>query len=482
MDVQGNEDNEGDTFMWNRMIVRKCAVILALASLLGCPKEEEDPLDLTGLWAGTIDSEQRGHGAMEAHLVQTGSELNGTWSSDLSGSTYDMSGSLTGTIDGADLFLDLTPSEARYCGMSATGQVRDGILTLEFVTVDCSETVTGTVVMERQSEDGAAGGSDIAYWEQAFGGSEEDSANAVVATRDGGYAVAGYTESFGAYRKDMYLIKTDAEGAELWRGIYGEEADDWVGALLETSDNGFLLAGGGGQVMDGYDCAYLVRINGGGEIVWTRIIASEADRDVSAYGACHGNDGGYIIAGENGLLMRINDNGEEVWRQEDEGLYYSDVVAVDGGYVLAASSGVRKVDNTGGIVWTTELDRAQSAVIVAPDGGLISQSEYEITKLDRNGYKIWARAYNRIRCIAGTAGEGYVLAGGLGEDNQEAVVLTDSQGYELNVWNLDSTFDEVNRSLHAIASAGGNDYVLAGSIRGDDSQGHDMYLVKVRVE
>ena len=52
----------------------------------------------------------------------------------------------------------------------------------------------------------------ILTWDKTFGGVEADIANSIIQTEDGGYAVAGYTESKGAGRYDVWVIKLDEEG------------------------------------------------------------------------------------------------------------------------------------------------------------------------------------------------------------------------------------------------------------------------------
>jgi hypothetical protein len=65
----------------------------------------------------------------------------------------------------------------------------------------------------------------------------------LVQTSDGGYALAGYTNSSGAGSYDFWLVKTDSAGNALWNKTYGGTNDDEAAALVQTSDGGYALAG-----------------------------------------------------------------------------------------------------------------------------------------------------------------------------------------------------------------------------------------------
>jgi hypothetical protein len=81
-------------------------------------------------------------------------------------------------------------------------------------------------------------------WKKDLGGEKGDIAYSVFPTRDGGYAIAGNTFSFGAGAWDIYILKTDAEGGLLWQKTIGTIKDGEESTTIrETADGGYILAG-----------------------------------------------------------------------------------------------------------------------------------------------------------------------------------------------------------------------------------------------
>lgn len=58
-------------------------------------------------------------------------------------------------------------------------------------------------------------------WTRLYGGSVGQYGYSVATTIDGGYIVAGSTNSFGEGSYDVYLIRTDATGDTLWTSAFG---------------------------------------------------------------------------------------------------------------------------------------------------------------------------------------------------------------------------------------------------------------------
>ncbi len=90
---------------------------------------------------------------------------------------------------------------------------------------------------------------DILEWSRTFGGTEDDRANDIIATSDGGFAVLGYANSAdgdastNAGAQDFWLIKLDASGNLIWQKSFGYAGNDYGNTLIETNDNGYLITG-----------------------------------------------------------------------------------------------------------------------------------------------------------------------------------------------------------------------------------------------
>ena len=80
-------------------------------------------------------------------------------------------------------------------------------------------------------------------WTRTFGGSSADGAQAMQQTSDGGFILAGYTFSFGSSYANAYLVRTDAAGNLVWSNAYGGAGWEYLFAVAETADGGFVAAG-----------------------------------------------------------------------------------------------------------------------------------------------------------------------------------------------------------------------------------------------
>ena len=80
-------------------------------------------------------------------------------------------------------------------------------------------------------------------WEKTYGGGGTDQGRSVQQTTDGGYIIAGWTNSIGAGNYDVYIIKTDNIGNQVWAKAFGGIGSDMAHKIKQTSDGGYIIVG-----------------------------------------------------------------------------------------------------------------------------------------------------------------------------------------------------------------------------------------------
>ena len=388
---------------------------------------------------------------------------------------------------------------------------------------------------------------DVKTWGKVYGGAGWDVARSVVEASDGGYAIAGYTNSFGAGGYDFWLIKANVDGDIEWNMLYGGMGNDAVFSLISTSDGGYALAGttesfGAG----GYDF-WLIKVNAGGGVEWDMTYG-----DVGNEVACsvvEVSGGGYAIAGVCNYtepvlgyyydyapdlsgdfwLVKTDSFGNLEWN-----MTYGDarheranslVATSDGGYALAgytATSGgssdfwLVKTDDFGSMEWnqtySNEIDskiygeihwNAACSLVVTSDGYAIAgytapflyyNGVCWLVKTDELGNMEWNQTYDDgwggVACsLVVTSDGGYALAGIWNfadyidlENNNEVVksghfLLIKTDEFGTTLWNrtyggglIDCAYSVVN------ASDGG--YVIAGVTGSFGTGNGDFWLIK----
>ena len=103
-------------------------------------------------------------------------------------------------------------------------------------------------------------------WAKTYGGTNSDYAFYVHQTSDGGYIVAGRTQSFGAGGYDLFLIKTDANGNVIWAKTYGGTSWDNASSVQQTSDGGYIVAGYTGSFGAGNGDIFLIKTDTNGNM------------------------------------------------------------------------------------------------------------------------------------------------------------------------------------------------------------------------
>lgn len=202
-------------------------------------------------------------------------------------------------------------------------------------------------------------------WNKTFGGTSDDYAYSIVQTNDGGYALAGFTASFGAGNRDLWLVKVDADGNPQWNKTYGGADYDGAYSLIQTSDGGYALAGITFSFGAGSDDFYLVKTDANGNIQWNKTYGgTNADY---VYSVTQTSENGYAIAGStmsfgagsyDFWLVKTDSDGQALWNRTYGGANVDSarslILTIDNGYALVGNT---KSQGAGGIdFWLVKTD------------------------------------------------------------------------------------------------------------------------------
>lgn len=210
-------------------------------------------------------------------------------------------------------------------------------------------------------------------WDRTFGGfvsSAGDGGWSVEQTTDGGYIAVGYTQSSGSGRKDLWLIKTDALGGLIWEKSYGGPEDDVGMSVLQSRDGGYIVAGRTASYGGGGDDIWLLKTDSLGGEIWNETYGGRGD---DAGFQVVEEDDGYALVGRTDsgeadkrvLLIRVDQEGAVLWEKTYPGGSVASLQPTyDGGYIMAGrvdsdegkkDALVIKVDSGGAEQWSLRL-------------------------------------------------------------------------------------------------------------------------------
>lgn len=358
-----------------------------------------------------------------------------------------------------------------------------------------------------------------------YGGQGDEQANCVIQTSDGGYALAGWTDSYGNGYYNFWLVKTDSLGNQQWAQTYGNSGDSEASSIVQTSDGGYAIGGFTNSTGNGIYSFWLIKTDAKGNEQWSQTYGASGDNE--AYSMIQTSDGGYALAGytttlgsggRQMLLVKTDANGNMVWSQTYGGggdsEAYSVIQTSDGGYALAGytdSTGAGgydlylvKVNGTGAIEWSQTFGGAGDdyaySIVQSSDGGYTlagsmysfsdGYSNFWLVKTDSNGQMMWNQTYDggsdsEASSIIQTYNEGsgtavnggYVIAGSIDSSSGEAywLVKTDSSGTAQ--WNQTFSNSGDNYANSLIQTSDGG-YAVAGYTDATGAGGYDFYLIK----
>jgi len=258
-------------------------------------------------------------------------------------------------------------------------------------------------------------------WQKTYGGYHDDNARSIQQTTDGGYVVIGHTLSFGAIGWDSWVLKLDESGDVTWQKTFGVSYSyyDLSYSIQQTTDGGYVVAG----ISESSDApdrdSWVLKLDESGDVTWQKTYGgyhSEYARSIQQT-----TDGGYVVAGviphnypvnNDFWVLKLDESGGITWQKAYGGNYsesaYSIQQTTDGGYVVAGSTStfgaggntdfwVLKLDGSGDVTWQKTYGDYHSeyahSIQQTTDGGYVVAGftigtvnpDLLVLKLDTNG-------------------------------------------------------------------------------------------------
>ncbi len=358
-----------------------------------------------------------------------------------------------------------------------------------------------------------------ADWPVIFGGSDYDEATAVIQTTDNYFVVCGYTMSFGAGSGDFYVAKLNQAGDQVWVDTYWGSDGEYAEDIIETDDGGYAVIGYTGTYGAGNQDVWLVKLSISGELEWSRTYGG--DHYEQGFSLKQTSDGGYIIGGttmtfgtglENFYLIKTDSSGTEEWSSwfgggnNDYGRAVLETV--DGGFLLVggtASFGVTyggawmvKTDSEGAEEWTQLISGSSwdcfTDVQQTSDNGFILGGftysygagirDFYLVKTDETGNLTWQNTFGGAGSddafsIDTTNDGGYLIAGETGSYGNGNflgyLVKTDSLGNQVWANTYGSSENDGFRDVKQLAD---NSIIIAGYTKNNSSGFKDFWIVR----
>jgi uncharacterized delta-60 repeat protein len=310
-------------------------------------------------------------------------------------------------------------------------------------------------------------------WARTFGGTSWDQGSSIIQTSDGGYAIAGYTASFGTGNWDCFILKLTTSGALEWARTFGGTGADFAFSIAQTTDGGYAVAGHTTSFGAGVNDCLVFKLSSSGGLEWARAFGGTSSDN--AFCIVQTSDGGYAVAGYTDsfgagnydfLVLKLASSGALAWARRFGGTYTDDeafsiVQTSDGGYAVAGYTDsfgagnydflVLKLASSGDLDWAKTFGGANGdyawSIVQTSDSGYgvagytysfgAGEWDFLILKLTSSGDLDWARTFggtyhDEAQSIVQTTDGGYAVAGrteSFGAGNFDFLVLRlDSAG------------------------------------------------------
>jgi len=247
-------------------------------------------------------------------------------------------------------------------------------------------------------------------WNKRYGSvGLDDTGYFVQQTSDNGYIFTGITKSYGAGDWDVWLVKTDGNGDEQWNNTFGGVLTDGGFVVRQTDDGGYIITGWVDSFGSGAHDVWLIKTDSNGDEMWNKTFGGtykDSGHDVQQT-----SDGGYIIIGYTNSygdydrdfwLIKTDSSGNEDWNKTFEGAdCYSGIEFMG----HSGGMSVRQITDGYILVGTTDASFGNGPLSIL------------MIQTDNLGNENWNKtfggsSYDEGYWINETSDDGYIISGG----------------------------------------------------------------------
>lgn len=291
----------------------------------------------------SIQTDSVGAGSFDFWILKLAADGSTVWQKTYGGSGLEYDPSVEQTSDGGYIVAGFTSSppaiglyDLFLLKLGAAGNVEWNMLYDNGTGVDYYGTVRQTTdggYILAGTTDGSNSDTQIwalklnasgaIVWQKSYGGSLNEYFADIRQTTDGGYIVAGVSNSFGTAENDYWILKLASDGAVQWQKTYLTNDSETASAVKQTADGGYVVAGYAYFSQSAFDDDIrILKLNSAGNIEWLKEYGEECNAcDERALALLELPGGGYLVGGssnsDNVDLLKLDSNGNRVWGKAD---------------------------------------------------------------------------------------------------------------------------------------------------------------------
>lgn len=309
---------------------------------------------------------------------------------------------------------------------------------------------------------------DLFMWQKNYGERFDEYVSCAIQTKEGGYILAGWTDSKGAGGKDGWVVKLTASGDVFFEKTFGGKEDDFFNNIIEDPNGGFLAVGQKKNETSGYHEAWIVHFDDLGKQDWERKYGQTRYSNALNVIATPDDKGFMLLVSReekgdhdmNIWWLKLNKKGLMQWQAISNKRYLNDecfdlVQTLDEGYIAVG--------------YVADKYKVKNLLI---------------SKIDKRGIPVWTQEYggdkdDEATAIIKDSDRSYVIVGntkskGKGQADGWAILIDDS-GRILK----EQTYGGVgNDSIFSVEKIP-NGYLIAGSTESKGKGKTDTWLVNV---